>query len=528
MHTKQKINLASRLAARGALLINRHSRSEMYEAYSNIFEKVSGIRIERLKEILNAGVSAYKSYENAEGMGLISELEWLRSEFEQESNPNQKTILRLVEEEIILVRNNLELILQLDPELKILKQFGELPALPPSDDDLKKISKNGNQIILGDELLKCINPGTSGILPDISLELKQKLYAVLLPPLALEVKTDDELSEDQKRHILSNSEALIQYLDQFDDPHMIALFVLMIDSAPSPYFESRNFVALLPQIGFKYARTAFESNLVHEALTRLFEFVVANFERLSEESFDDVFEGGTSALQIVVLRHLAESYEYLWETDKAVFTYKRMMQLSHQSGDQKTFENGFFKIINCFEQHFEKEQMLNHLIAAIEHDNGFWRFIIDFEINSTLQKTLELKLVDHLNEADFSDEKKRTIFNILRTKEAKSMMDFLQSVENDNVSSETIKEAQMMVSNFYENDLGKVETPDEKAQALLEPLGFTDIPKEEYEEILAKIAHLKDEITHIANYFLACTLENSGIWEEISRLLNSLINTFLT
>ena len=143
--------------------------------------------------------------------------------------------------------------------------------------------------------------------------------------------------------------------------------------------------------------------------------------------------------------------------------------------------------------------MITYLTAAIKEDSTFWGLDKPFELSETIRKTLELKLIDQVNELNYDNQTKRQLQSIVKSKEAKVMLEVMKGVEEDDISSETIQKAQEMVSAFYEKDLGKFfdsdATPDDKVRALLEPLGFSDIPLVEYAGILKKASTLKDKMS---------------------------------
>ncbi|MEM6318880.1 MAG: CHAT domain-containing protein [Bacteroidota bacterium] len=530
MHQKQKINLSSRLAARGTHLINRHLTNESFEpyfyaqnegkaaeflrvhfadapdnlgerlaTYYEVSEKLTGLGIERSKELLLGGLSDDEGYARAESRGIIAEWRWLQYEFKETPKPNQQTILDLLQAEIVLLRQHTDLILGLDAELSILRQFDELPTTAPDDATLEKLIAEGNEIILGSEVLKRMRPTTAGTFSDIPLALKRKLVHALLPHATFSLRVDESLSEREKQAIANNQQALMEYIGASDEPPMIALFTLGLESAPPAFFQSGQYIVLLAQIGFRYGRGGFISDLVHEALVRLFAFALQHFDKVRQGDYDDVIEGGSDKLVLLIYRNLGYSYEYLWETDQAVAMYKKLAQHAFAVGNHRSFQDGMIKLIDCLKKRLEPEKAITYLRAAIEEDAAFWGLSQPFTLSEVVRKTLELDLIDRVNEMDYDTPTKRALLSIVRTEEAKIMLEILMGVAEDRLTDDAIQRAQAMIGNFYEKDMGNFfdseASPNDKARALLEPLGFSDLPVAQHETILQKVATLEHSLS---------------------------------
>lgn len=528
MHKKQKLNLASRIAARQILPLHpllrpqeqfiafRQAeeegtleeyflgiRTDLPEvqrknalAYTKLLDQISSISIERESEIIRIHLER-DELEHYQNKGIIAEYEFFKKENKEQQFEKGQKILQLYEQEIKILNDYVDVVLSLDPEFKLLEQFDEKLKSPVNDDALEKLLDEDNSMILGGALLRRISPKRNGVLFDINKGLKQRLINYLAKDIVSDLQMYGEMSPDEIQKLIQDQRAFLQYVSmQEDEPQYPAFLALAYEGFDSRFFETPEYIATLWQLGEQYHRLSMKNDLDYVALIKLYEFIIGHWHRI-DDSPEKVSEAADIVtLKIISHRDLGKFYQHFWEWEEAILNYKELARIAQVNDQMQDFEGALFKTINCLIDCLQYEEALAHIIAALGGRRSVWRLPQKFSLSNRMQVTLGTQLAMLLQTSNLEDDEIERLIDKAGGESGKKMINLFKSLNEDNISTGQLEELQHLITEFYGNDLenyfSKAATPDEKAIQILEPLGFFDSTVESYIVQLDQI----EPITH--------------------------------
>lgn len=476
------------------LPLERRNQLAKYYKLNNQHE---GLAIEREKEILMNDLSDLEGYTQASNQGIIQAYLYLKSEYKYSPQPNQQKVLQLIEKELLLIEEHADLILSMDPELAILKQFDELPKERESDAEMNAILEKGNLLQLGTTVLRRLAPTADGQVLDLPEAIKPKLLSAFFQRIAYYLRMDKDLSDSEKERISNNSNLLLEYLSSSGESYDLAFSALAFERLPADFKQTPEYIGVLWRLGSKYLDSNLNTDLDYEALLRLYLFL-EQMESKLEQAFNLSDKIDIGIFRTVLHNQLGDIYEHFWEHQKAIEQYRTVLRLGKKYNELKAINGGIHKIIECHLRFFRKETALEAILATL-NGNASYFGLDHLDIEDALRKTLDMQLLTLLDELGLHDGAYRKILRSITSTLGVTIKELLTGLKNDSISDDLMASIQQTMSDFYEKDLdgffGKEIKPNEQADRILTPLSFVDIPLKEYETKISSLTSIEANLT---------------------------------
>jgi len=526
MYRRQKINLASRITSRSMMVLHQFFNQEQFIAfrraesegqtarhlqeervdlpeetrekilqYLSLINRLSAIEIELQKELLLNDAFDHESWSYAQDKGIVEEYTFIKKSFEETHADNAGKILQLFEQSIYLLGKECDLVLSLDPNLKLLANFDELP---PERKSTAALLEEDNSMILGRQVLQWLAPDMNGRILALDEQVKPQLAQFLMNDIVSFLPLDDTLSRKDLQRMQQDFMYFVQYaLQQEDELQYPALLALQFEQMPAEYRKTTEFLVLLWQIGAQYQKTYLLNDLDYSALLNLYQFITDAWPFFQPKSAASDTPPDIAEIELHALRQLAECYTYFWEWEEALNVYKHRAQLAQKNGSQKDLEWSIFSAIESLKICSQYELAIHYLVAAIEGSRGKWGLAQPLRLSDASLKTFSIELVMLLQKSTLTESEKQQILQSIDHPTLQSITQFFNLFEEDDLSSEQLLALQQLMSDknsLIAGFFGKEMSAEESAESSLTALSGYEPEVQVYEQKLAEARRHLEEL----------------------------------
>lgn len=528
MHKKQKINAASQILSRGLLVFHKYFKNEaqfwQFKAAESegeaahyietslthlslgtqenlvicyrLQQQLSNLTINRTKTILISHLSDFEGYEKASDLGILTEYEWLKAEFQDNDTSHKGTILKLIEQEIQLISKHVEDILALDPERTIEQQFSdhkiEIPSYTKQVKQLTKLIEQNKVLELGEVVLQYIQPSDQRLLFPFPLPLKEQIQQKLMVWIRFLVMDDETLTQPEKKATLSNMELYMQFLEKQPEFECVACFALILDSVPEEYRFEPDHIVRWFHFGQIYRNIGFLREKDHAVLLQLDQAIEKNIAEIQRTNNSDKDK-------LLIQKHLharlAKEYEYYWEWEKAMQHYQQEAKISLRiRQNQLDFEGALNKMIECLQKHFQYEIALNLCFQFLQGNFQMLGVSENITLSTIFEKSLEYTLINLVGQLNPPPQEYRKYLSVLKSETFKIFAEMLEKMKNkDEISNDNIDRLDQFFNSYLAETaaaFGEEMTEEEQVKSTLDLLGMFDYSQQIIATKLDSIAPL--------------------------------------
>lgn len=490
--------------------------------YYNLCRDYSKLSMEKTEELMNFRYDS-DDYHFALEKGILDEFDFIENNIPESVQKHK--IIELYNREIEIISKNADLIINLDIDNIIEKQFKkEINEFEYFNDliyeDTNKLAKL---------VLQKFNPIENMFFEfddDETFDLIWKeFYAI-----GHDAIEDSDLDEYQKDASYKNPEFFFQYLlnKQRNLVTSCSFFLFLQKYVTYEQLHDEGLLMLMWVSIENYRKSKNNSIDDFLALKKAFIFLNDLYDELNEN--DLITNERIHEVKYFILENTAENFEKLWEFELAAEYYKKSLILSqegNEEGQELNKQPLIVNIIDCIVK-FDKIESIKLMERIIDNDLSIIGIKKNYKLTNSFKELIESQLVQTMLEIG-SDFTQLNIKSDLVNRIFKLMNNLKIS---DNVSTEEIEKlselAEQWNKNLYEENFGEM-TSEEKVKGILEGLKFIDPQIEVFENKIKILNENKSDISdkilllkiELYNIKLSCI---KGDINSVSRLSSIITN----
>lgn len=297
-----------------------------------------------------------------------------------------------------------------------LQEVVSLAPEAPDDGHLWELMDRENWEELGKALLQRLAPTDGGVLFGISSDLKPLFFRALQKHILLQIHQDKSLTEQARSEILSGHKHFIAYIGQQLAPQYPAFMALALEAFQEDFHNDVKYLSTLIDLGHHFQRLPDKETLNYEALIRLYEFILDRIDWIYQHPVNPLKPEETILTEMQLCLELGALYERFWEVPAAVQKYKAAAQLAYVNDMWPSLEELIFRIIFCYQDFFQDEKMLESIQYALS-GKGFWLGINGgYPVSEGFRERLDAILVDSLQRLQVHPPRLKEVWKAMKSR----------------------------------------------------------------------------------------------------------------